>query len=442
MKPFKFFFLTILYFITNLTIGQRILYEYQSGGTMRDFTAIPVGDSILFSFEQQLLNMKMKKMVWVTDSLPILDQIPIEGIIAAENAGPETYLYFLKEKDKSIELKALVLNSVTKERSETSTSLALPGTILGSYIDKNLCLVALSENGTQFSIIEINKLSIVNQKTFTLPVNLFAFDSQGPPDFISEESHTSTFKGTAKVKIFRYDKFYITIDRPYELEKSGTDVITIDPDTERITNVSIPAGTTGEFSSFLVDGKLFRTSIEKKKLSLTVFDALSKGVLARSELSPSNPEFNVYFRYGRRNVIHHKETFSKMMKTSTTCKPSVGVIRNESKYIIIWGTYFNDEERMMPTLTIGGIIATFADALLQPKEGPGLSRYFYYTWDPKHNTFEVTNSSLPFLRQKIDQYEINLHIMHEYKSYIEYKNGLAGIYYDSKAKRVSIVHFK
>lgn len=441
----KFFFCVFsLHALINTSIAQTILYESKFNGRLDNFYAVPLGDSILFSFDEN----GVKRTTWIVDSLQIRDSITID-IISSLNFNGEVYLYHLKQNKISKQLKALVANTNKKNRVESASEVALEGTILGIYQDNNLHLVMLDDKGIEITIIEINKLDVVSKKTFKLPINVLQYITSAPADFYTTESEVNRFIGTSKLKLFKYKQYkelYITVDET-EVQLPATWVIKLNLETGDVISSKIPADNEkNEFSSFMLDEKLFRTSIGKKQFGVSVFDVNTNERIASSVLPPEQTDFKVYFRYGRKNVIHKRETFSRMIKGSYHHTPMVNVIKQDAKYIIQWGTYYNEKGFFpyggseFPLLGVATMI--IGSVIIQSMDGPGINQYFYYEWNTQNNTFNIRDTPDRMTREKIDQYEIDLRRRPRYKNYIAYKDGVAAIYYDAKLKAISVVYFK
>jgi hypothetical protein len=245
------------------------------------------------------------------------------------------------------------------------------------------------------------------------------------------------FKGTSSVKLFKYDNnLFLVIDH-----SEGTSVTNLHLQTNEVTNSFFSANSSDLFSSFILDGKLFRVSNGKKKFVITIVDMNTKEQIASSELPEIHEDFNVYFRYGRKNIITQNAKFSQMMKDVPVSTPTINVVKDQDSYVIQWGGYYNQNGMVLPTPSISGVIgALVGTALLQAREKPGVHRYFNYEWDHQ-NAFKIRDLSTMLLKEKIDQFEIKNRTRVDYKSYIAYKGGLAAVYYEAKKNNLSVIHF-
>lgn len=418
--------------------GQKLINEFVPQGRLRDISAVPIGDSILFSYRENVSDTTVNRSKWITNSSATPYDVPV-NVFAAANAGNDIYLYFLEGKTKARELKTMMFNRETRMRHEIKDHLSLPGTVAGSYVDKNLFVFLLQDKGLTLTLLEIHKLNIVSEKKFKLPVNLsYYLGKELEGDVFYNNSEVHSFKGRSACKIFMSDKIYITIDQRNLNSPWKTTVLMIDQNSNKVTPVDFNTSSNAVFSSFILDGKLFRTFNARKKFSIEIFSLDTYDLISKSELLPDHQDFPIYFRYGRKNVIHMKEFFSRMRKAASVCEPSLVILKNDGRYLIQWGSYFDDNGMMggnIITMVVGTII-------LQLMEGPGITRYFYYEWNESENTFRVKEPSVQLTRQKIDNYEISQRVAYKYKNYVEYKGGVAGVYYDTKSNKASVVYFE
>jgi hypothetical protein len=426
----------LVFFSPLFSIGQEILYTHHSTGKLKDFSAVRLGDSLLFSFKDIPVNSRrVNHAVWLADSA-VHPVDPLDAdIFAAARYGHADYLYFIEEKSRSRRLKAWIYNDSTKARVESADTLFLHGKIIGSYVDRNLFVVSFREMGSELSLVEINRMRVVSEKRFRLPQPVAPEIAVGPVDFYTDTSEVNTFQGRSHVKVFKYDKLYVIYDLG-----SRTYVMTLDPQTGAADVKSFLASSeAADFRSFLIDGKLFRILHSKKKFQLDIFDLATSAQIAKCELTAAQPDFNAYFRYGRKNVIHHKHKFSNMLKAANVSAPQLAVLKRDGQYIVQWGDYYDENGMGGAGAGIIGMIVT--TAILQMMEGPGLNHYFYYAWNEQQNSFQRLDPPLALVRDAIDCYEMDHVVRFEDKRYVAYRDGVAAIYYDSSANTVSVVYF-
>jgi len=426
----------ILVFLSTLfTIGQQILYTHHTTGTLKDFTTVRLGDSLLFSFKDIPNDSRRSQhAVWLADSVAHpTDPVDAE-VFTAARFGRDDYFYFFEGKSRSRRLKTWIYNDSTKARVESADTLFLHGKIIGSYVDGNLFVVSFREMGSELSLVEINRMRVVSEKRFRLPQPIAPELAAGPVDFYTDASEI-TFQGRSNVKVFKYDKLYVLYDLG-----SRTYAMTLDPQTGAADlKAFLASSEAADFRSFLIDGKLFRILHAKKKFQLDIFDLATSAQIAKSELTAAQPDFNTYFRYGRKNVIHHKHKFSNMLKAANVSTPQIAVLKRDGQYIVQWGDYYDENGMGGAGAGIIGMIVT--TAIMQMMEGPGLNHYFYYAWNEQQNSFQRLDPPLNVVRDAIDCYEMDHVVRFEDKRYIAYRDGIAAIYYDSSARMVSVVYF-
>ena len=129
---------------------------------------------------------------------------------------------------------------------------------------------------------------------------------------------------------------------------------------------------------------------------------------------------------------------------STSGKIAIYVSKVNEKYIVQWGTYYNRNDDMLapqfsnPAALVASIAGTI---ILQQREKPGVHRYFNYEYYPDSG-FKRRNLSTEILREEIDHYELDNATRVTFKTYIDYKMGVAAIYYNLKEGYLKIVAFE
>jgi hypothetical protein len=432
LSIFPCFFL----FLLQPVMSQKVLREFHGGGSRKDFKIHTIGDSVLLQFDETLPSGRIKRSYWITEHATTGDQID-EDVFAVARSESKTYFYYLDGRSKSRTLKALVGEGVTKKPIEAS--IPLNGTLLGKTTDHGLNLYLLGDDGITMTIKLVQGTNVVSERVFKLPNDLRDHLAQGI-DFFTTKSSFDTFQGTANVKLYESTEvIFISIDHV-----DGTLILKLDLRTSEVTSNDIVFSDPNNFSSFLCDGKLFRVTNTRQKFTLNVFDVQTGSLLGSSELPDSIPDFKVYFRYGRKNIISHKATFHQMTRGSKVTTPALAVENHDGKYIVQWGTYDNQNDRaILPVPSIAGIITTIVTASISHfRERPGLLRYFYYEWDGG-NAFKVRDypPASPLDREKIDEYEIIHQTRVSEKNYIQYKDGIVAFYYDRPENYLSVVYF-
>jgi hypothetical protein len=420
--------------------AQQYIGSLEVHGPIKNLTGTAFSDSILISYYQGAA----EKTAWLTPSGLKKSSFPGD-YFSANIYGTETYFYFVEEKSGQQYLGASVSGS---DHSSDSASIPLNGEILGYTVHGNLKLLLLDDDEITIRVMEVSRATLVSEVKFTLPLKLDRTLMDGQLiDFIDPHSATGGFGGLGKIKIFFYEKIYITIDRDSYFDDGRTEVITLNHNDNSVTIVQFAADGKKDAGSFILDNKLFRISSSKKLFTLSIFDLASRQRIAFSELKPETRDFLVYFRYGRKNVIHHREKFSRMAGTAGACVPMISVFKHNGNFVIKWGTYFNDNGMMGPG--IGGVAGMMTmivgTAVKQLSEGPGVHRYFYYEWNVATGTFQVReNPAEPLTAEKIDAYEIGLKKRFKHKQYIDYKSSIAAIYHsvENAISKTDVVYFE
>ena len=303
-------------------------------------------------------------------------ELPIDAM-AAVTFGNEIYLYSLDGKPKSRILEAVSLNSQTKLNQKLNTALPLTGTLLGNYVDKNLFLLLLQDQGKSLRVVEIHKMNIVNEIHFKLPISFSYHLWREFSGDLFLKSALNSFKGNSKVKIFKSDKFYITLDQRDPSSQWKTLVLTLDPHTQAVTSSEFKTKTNAVFSSFILDEKLFRVLNDKKSFIVEIYSLKSRQLISQSEVVAGEKDFPVYFRYGRKNEINVDELFSRMRRFARDCEASLVVHKIDETYLVQWGTYFNDNGMMGGAVNPAGLMSMFVGTMiLQLMEGPGVHSIF------------------------------------------------------------------
>jgi hypothetical protein len=445
---FQVFLLFLATFQFHTTFAQKVLFE--AHGRFENFSTMPAGDSVLFKYDKILFTGSATQSVWVGDSLKAPCYTP-KNILAAINFSDEVYLYSLDGKKRSRELSAGVYNKTTKATMLLDSIINIGGNIIGSFIDgKSIVFVLLGDQGKTLSIFEINKMDIVSQNTYTLPTDAIAnyVDKEHPVEFYTTQSEVNSFKGIGRVKFYKYDKYYITLD---QRDIFTTWLIRIDPETKEVSHMTFNPQTDHDFSSFYLDGKLFQTSLDRKELDLTIWDVESKNILMRNELKIGQTVSPIYFRYGRKNIIHNKIKTENLLGSAAVSEAIIEVFKKDDQYIIQTGTYYNRNKGVFfvpinPAAILVSVAATIIyNSIQQAREKPGVSRYFYAGWDETKNILNEKDPAAETLKEKIDNYEIAQHkkrIDYSYKRYSPFKAGVLCTYYSSNTDTATLVYFE
>lgn len=449
MKLFKQIIIVLLLLSLNTAIahGQSIYAEVPAGdGGMDHALAIPFNDSIFFSYGDN----RLRKSKWISQGGKSREVPITEDVISIANAGGKTYYYYLAERKGSVALKARTVSRAGTLETDTA-SIVLPGSVmLAIYHEKNMFMVLYNRDENQISWLEIDGLKTVRQRKYGLPFDLsFYLREAGDAEFFKGSSAIHTFKGASKIKLFLYDNLYLVFDKPYKsIHQPGrTSVVMFPLNSDQTAYYEFPTKATANFTSFLMDGKLFRSFITKNKFVIRIYDLLSGKHIKEETIDRELESFNVYFRHGKKNQIDKTETLEHMMKVSGQCEPSLTILKDSGQYLVSWGTFFNEHATTGPTYLapVGLLVSMAYNAVLMSGERPGVNRYFYYSCDPNDLSFKPLTAYAGHTRARLDRYEMEAQVQKVkigFKDYIAYGGGVMAIYYEPRRKTVQLVSFE
>lgn len=433
--------------------SQQVIAEFSSKNRQFDFNAIPVGDSVLVSYDEAVgPSAKRTRFVrWVSKDRVVNDIYCPTNVFAVEHDGNGLYYYYKEKKA----IKAF------ERTTGTQSIIQVPGSIefndeivLANYVKENLFFITLKAEGKILSISEVSGMRVVKTTSYKLPISLSGLITRRTPIELFDEPLLNMFKGIAKVKIFISDTgTYLVIDdrRPEQttvgknvtpgpnVGKSATHVFYLSGEG-KVEYHHFPSIRKFESGSFLYDTKLFQNHISKDKLSLIVFELSGKQLIrydvnADSLRGVPKSAQKINLRRGKQ-LFQGWDTFRGMFKQVPWSDPLIGVTGGDGRYQILWGTYFDekgigaaggaDPVAMMITLAV-------STAIVQAFDGPGMSRYFYFDTDLKGgNVLPVETSHPALVRSKIDEYERNRQKKKkspfESKSYFQLSDGVVAIY--------------
>jgi len=355
---------------------------------------------------------------------------------AAVSRNDSLYLYETKRSaKKNFAIAARVFSN--NDVLDTDQITSFTGDIIGSFVVNDILhVIGINQSNKTLGVLEIEGNRLVRSHKFFLgEYTAYVLDANGV-EFIAENAGTNALKGITPSKIYqRGKKLYLTIDHQYTdynfdhtpVKNVGIEIKTFDLDSDKVTSTIIPRGKS-HFRSWMIDDKVFVVNPTKNMFFTTVYSLASGSVISRDSLSTKIPDFNVFFRYGRRDIITQRARFYAMAKEVKTCTPTVYVSKENEKYVIQYGTYYDQNGFVAPMASPAGLIAAIVGtAIMQARERPGVHRYFDVDYDGQH-TFKRREVQGTTLKEKIDYYESANFEFVSFKTYINYKNGVAGIY--------------
>ncbi len=442
----------LLFFIFMLLVGiansQSVLAEFEvPTGKISNIQSYIMRDTILLSVDTSdpKFQTDIKRFYLVGPdgnskqfNTTLIGNSPLCGISRYDN---DHYLYYLSGKRKNLILKAMLHNATDDALKLAEKEIEIGGALIGTWNDNGLFLIVYDKFSNQLKVLRINKMDVQSEKVFDLPFD-FSKDYKGL-SYIPESRFTSFSQASSKFKIYKIkNELILTVDLTLtELAtKSQTTVVIINIESGEQTVKRFADNQLTYFRSFISNNKLYKASVSKNYFLLRIHDLATDSLIGKNDIvrDTTFKEIFVYRRIGADfRISHHKETLYSMMKTSTACLPSVVVTQEDSCNVsVIWGTYFNDKGVYYPgglliTNPIAGIIDIVAtNAIMQMREPPGISRYFYVENNCDRPAEVVENKNVP-LRQLIDDYEISLdlkRVFSDYKGYFDYQNGGIGLY--------------
>jgi hypothetical protein len=439
----------IILFISFFYLGhevsaQRVIAQFPSKNKQLNFRAIPFGDSILFSYDEVVgpNGRQVRDVKWVSNAGGVHDIFCPVNVFAVEVEDDKVYHYYRERRS----LRAYEKSVDSRTMNNLPESIEFHDVIiLASYVDNNLFLILLNEGGNEIIVQEIAGMRVVSTTNYKLPISLDKLIRKNTCMEFYDEPLLDSFKGRARVKIFRNgaDIYLVIDDKQLDASKTDPNVTHLlhldkagDVRYQRFTSTG-----KADFGSFLFDGKLFQNHISKEKFSLVVYDLSGKRLMRYDVRADSldvgrKDQPNINYRQGR-EPFQGWDNFGSVFKYTGMSDPVLVVSQIDEGYRIQWGTYF-DEKGIGYFPGGAGVIAaaiTFSitTALKQAADGPGISRYFYFETDL--STGRILPAELPpsgLLRGKIDEYERSRQKKNnspfESKSYIPFLNGVVAIY--------------
>jgi len=425
-------------------LGQQVIAEFPSKIQQLNFQAIPFGDSILFSYDEVVgpNGRRVRDVKWISKAGIAHDVFCPVNVFAVESEGDKIYHYYRERK--SLRAYEKLIDSRTMNNLPESIEFK-DEIILASYVDENLFLILLKEEGKRISVLEIAGMQVVNTTTYKLPIALDEFIKKNTYIEFYDEPLLDSFKGRARVKIFLADAdIYLVIDEkqfePTKTNPNVTHVLHLGKAGD-VKYHSFPSAGKADFGSFLYDGKLFQNHIGKEKFSLVVYD-LSGRQLMRYDVTADSLDVGkkdlpkVNFRRGR-EPFQGWDTFQSIYRQTGMSDPLIVVSEKDQGYRIQWGTYFDEKgvgtyaSGVAPLVSMLTFFVT--TAIKQVSDGPGLSRYLYFETDL--STGKILPAEVPpsgLLRGRIDEYERNRQKKNnspfESKSYVPFLDGVVAIY--------------
>jgi hypothetical protein len=460
MKSLSFLSFLLCFFVTKNISAQLNLAEIKfPTSKIQNLQSFTQGDKTFIFYDEinSQNTLKIKKYYFV-DANGSTKEFTANTLGSAVLCGvsdydEDYYFYHVTEKRKSTTLRALTHNKNSDKSNIASEALEISGELLGVWSHEGLNMILYNKSLNQLKVTHVNKLQIVDEKTFDLPFDL-RYDYKYL-NYIPEGTVTSIEQASSQYKLYQNSKqLIISIDHKGNLGSSLTPqtiviILNIENGTQSIH--WIKANTQNNFATFIYTDSLYRLVTSKKEHKFQIVRIRDKALVSeKTIIRDSTLSDSVsYLRAGKAARISRKESLSKMMKIANATDPAILVLpgKDSCNLTILWGTYLKDNGAgpgaFGGTNPLASIISfAISTAIEQLAEPSGLSRYFYIRSDCNQPfTFGNGNKSL---RQLIDEYEIDLEkkkVIFTSKGYRTYNKGILGLYFDSRAGSLTLVKF-
>jgi hypothetical protein len=413
-----------------------------------DIRGMEVGDSIFVSFTYSILSNVLYKYgeesYWVRDSRTLnrVDIPEMTGHALAAVTSQGNYYFFGANKRSSF-LRCIKIDPVTGEKFVLSDTLAIPGRILASLVDKDLHLMCVEKDNYVVKLVTIRDMSVIAEKQFSLSFPVFESNAQYVP-FIDTDRSPRIEDFTHKTKIIKNGEavFIVSDDRGdgKEIEKRifKTNVCRLDLENGKVSNTAFYCDN-WNFNSTVAGHHLIRSvgarkiqfyNLNDKKLEYEMSWATEK----RKE------GYLYYMRFGKNGVVRTD------LKKSVASGHLVGVMsQSDGSYrLIIGSSYMPSVTLPLPMLPIALVITPAMHIPLKSiVEKEYLSTYTYY-YGSVLNGFTI-NPTPTVVRREIDDFEIaqiQKGIRYEKKAYLQIKDGVMAVYKERGANELKFVKFK
>jgi hypothetical protein len=178
---------------------------------------------------------------------------------------------------------------------------------------------------------------------------------------------------------------------------------------------------------------------------------LRKGSLIHQKIIPNDDaakNIDVVFKEGKANHFSGEAKLSGMIGGSGMCIPLVTVNKiDDADFIAMWGTYYENNTLLIADSNpfLGMMISVMGSAILEMKEGPGVTLHFYLKGNVNSGFNIIRNSPALDTRQKIDHYEMELNknqVLYRRKGYFQLEHGLLAFYYLPKLNKLQMLLFE
>src|SRR6187551_650243 len=143
--------------------GQSTLAELQlPAGKVKNIQSYVVLDTIFLSVDvtDPNFNVDSKRFYLISSdgnshpfSTTLIGNAPLCGVSKYDH---EYYLYYLSGKRKNLELNTVIYNKATGQQQKSNVEIEIDGTLVGSWLDRDLFLAVYSSVSNELKVIRIN----------------------------------------------------------------------------------------------------------------------------------------------------------------------------------------------------------------------------------------------------------------------------------------------
>ena len=342
--------------------------------------------------------------------------------------GDSIYFYYIKEENKSVSVRAVVLDKALERKSFPSWQVPITKNIMTTWKDKNLTLV-YANNEKQIRIMAIHGLSVVSDDKYDLSYPLDKkIKNYG---VVHDRREGRPVDAAANSKVFIKDhEIWMITDQNNGYDPAApakTQFIRIDSTSYRFKIWPDKEGKS--FSTYVHNDLIYKI---RKDRGLQVLIYNFDGKLLHSFSLDKHVAFAKEIAYVRdeaaRRVFNDRTVWDAMANVGS---PFISVYSLDSgKTLLKIGTH-TDVEKGLPIVPGLGplslVMLAASITKMAMEDATSLDHYFYMVGTPATG-FQYTNAS-GLLSQAIDIHELyNSKFDYKYKGYLQTSNSTYCIY--------------
>jgi len=432
--------------------GQTILGEIAVTGKVEDIQVFPYGDSTFVAVQRKAQdNATQPQVFWIYNGQVTQQPAPFgseDKMLALTKFKGRPCFYIAASSGKTADIQAISIDGIHTLLYAGD----FDGKITGVFHDEQLLIATINNRKDKLDIFEIEGLQVVGQKSFVTQYNIRG----SLPVAIGKTDWTSIEKGMSLAKLYKYgNKLSLIIDdNQYSPMESSTTIIEFHLSTGKTEERRIPAKGMQLFRSCLYGDKLYRFSIHRDMIYLSMNDVHTGKLLAAKKMYNEKDFRNVTIT-SRSTIteIQHDNTLHAMIRSAQDCLPSISAVHSgadTTNIELMIGTYSTHENLNMiyPAAGImggaigGGVAAISIRAITMAR---GQYRYFFARPNSKHEFDFVAEADSRSANARIDHYELiqkeHYATRFDVKDYLRTPDGAIGLYYSIKTNTISVVKF-